>query len=97
MARLMAILSKDIAYRSGCEQALESRISRLSGLIQEDQRLNRKEGLASRSYRWLLMALAEPGIKENDPQRDLKLRLLIEIRDFNRVIQGQIVTVTEQP
>lgn len=43
------------------------------------------------------MALAEPGIKENDPQRDLKLRLLIEIRDFNRVIQGQIVTVTEQP
>lgn len=43
MARLMAILSKEIAYRSGCEQALESRISRLSGLIQEDQRLNRKE------------------------------------------------------
>ena len=95
--RLMAALRKEHAYQSDLEQALESRIRRLAGLIGESERRNRKEGFVSRSYRWLLMALSEPGLKDNDPQRDLKLRLLIEIRDFNRVVQGRDSTVTQQP
>ena len=95
--RLMAALRKEHAYQSDLEQALESRIRRLAGLIGESERRNRKEGFVSRSYRWLLMALSEPGLKDNDPQRDLKLRLLIEIRDFNRVVQGRVAPVTQQP
>ena len=95
--RLMAALRKEHAYQSDLEQALESRIRRLAGLIGESERRNRKEGFVSRSYRWLLMALSEPGLKDNDPQRDLKLRLLIEIRDFNRSVQGRDSTVTQQP
>ena len=95
--RLMAALRKEHAYQSDLEQALESRIRRLAGLIGESERRNRKEGFVSRSYRWLLMALSEPGLKDNDPQRDLKLRLLIEIRDFNRVVQGRVAPVSQQP
>lgn len=95
--RLMAALRKEHAYQSDLEQALESRIRRLAGLIGESERRNRKEGFVSRSYRWLLVALSEPGLKDNDPQRDLKLRLLIEIRDFNRSVQGRDSTVTQQP
>ena len=97
LARLMAALRKEQTYQSDREQALESRLRRLAGLIEENERRNRKEGFFSRSYRWLLMALAEPGLKDNDPQRDLKLRLLIEIRDFNRSVQGRDSTVTQQP
>ena len=97
VARLMAALRKEQTYQSDREQALESRIRRLAGLIEESERRNRKEGFASRSYRWLLMALSEPGLKDNDPKRDLKLRLLIEIRDFNRVFQGRVDPVTQQP
>jgi len=93
----MAALRKEHAYQSDLEQALESRIRRLAGLIGESERRNRKEGFVSRSYRWLLMALSEPGLKNNDPQRDLKLRLLIEIRDFNRVVQGRVGPVNQQP
>ena len=95
--RLMAALRKEHAYQSDLEQALESRIRRLAGLIGESERRNRKEGFVSRSYRWLLVALSEPGLKDNDPQRDLKLRLLIEIRDFNRVVQGRVAPTTQQP
>jgi pilus assembly protein FimV len=97
VARLMAALRKEQAYQSDLEQVLENRIRRLAGLIGESERRNRKEGFVSRSYRWLLMALSEPGLKDNDPQRDLKLRLLIEIRDFNRVVQGRVGPVTQQP
>lgn len=97
LARLMAALKKEQAYQSDREQALEIRLRRLAGLIEENERRNRKEGFASRSYRWLLMALAEPGLKDNDPQRDLKLRLLIEIRDFNRQVQGRVAPVTQFP
>ena len=97
VARLMAALRKETTYQSDREQALESRIRRLAGLIGESERRNRKEGFISRTYRWLLMALSEPGLKNNDPQRDLKLRLLIEIRDFNRVVQGRVGPVTQQP
>lgn len=95
LARLMAALKKEQAYQSDREQALEIRLRRLAGLIEENERRNQKEGFASRSYRWLLMALAEPGLKDNDPQRDLKLRLLIEIRDFNRQVQGRVAPVTQ--
>jgi hypothetical protein len=93
----MAALRKEQAYQSDLEQVLENRIRRLAGLIGESERRNRKEGFVSRSYRWLLMALSEPGLKDNDPQRDLKLRLLIEIRDFNRVVQGRVGPVNQQP
>lgn len=95
LARLMAALKKEQAYQSDREQALEIRLRRLAGLIEENERRNQKAGFASRSYRWLLMALAEPGLKDNDPQRDLKLRLLIEIRDFNRHLQGRVAPVTQ--
>lgn len=97
VARLMAALRKEQTYQSDREQALESRLRRLAGLIEENERRNRKEGFVSRSYRWLLMALSEPGLKDNDPQRDLKLRLLIEIRDFNRVVQGRDGPAIQQP
>ncbi len=95
LARLMAALKKEQAYQSDREQALEIRLRRLAGLIEENERRNQKAGFSSRSYRWLLMALAEPGLKDNDPQRDLKLRLLIEIRDFNRHLQGRVTPVTQ--
>lgn len=97
LARLMAALKKEQAYRSDREQALEIRLRRLAGQIEENERRNQNAGFASRSYRWLLMALAEPGLKDNDPQRDLKLRLLIEIRDFNRQVQGRVASVTQLP
>ena len=97
VARLMAALRKETTYQSDREQALESRIRRLAGLIGESERRNRKEGFISRTYRWLLMALSEPGLKNNDPQRDLKLRLLIEIRDFNRAVQDRDDPANQQP
>jgi hypothetical protein len=93
----MAALKKEQSYRSDREQALEIRLRRLAGQIEENERRNQNAGFASRSYRGLLMALAEPGLKDNDPQRDLKLRLLIEIRDFNRQVQGRVASVTQLP
>jgi hypothetical protein len=90
VARLLAILNKEKAFREDCDQALESRLRRLATSVVENERRQGRLASGSASYRWLLHALAEPGLKDSDPKKDLKLRLLLEVRDLNRAVRTEL-------
>ncbi len=90
VARLLAILNKEKAFREDCDQALESRLRRLATSVVENERRQGRLASGSASYRWLLRALAEPGLKDSDPKKDLKLRLLLEVRDLNRAVRTEL-------
>jgi len=90
VARLLAILNKEKDFREDCDQALESRLRRLATSVVENERRHGRLASGSSSYRWLLRALAEPGLKDSDPKKDLKLRLLLEVRDLNRAVRMEL-------